>query len=285
MHYEVDDLSIKNADLSPIRILLADSEPSKITQIVSFTEQLFRPSFRVCKSYLELIPMLKEELPDILLLGTFETFNSFLLCQECHKNWKYLPIILLSRQKKVDDGFHYFRQIATSLGAIDVVPNNLVKLDRLLQELFPSSRTTTTAEPATIVTTEPATIVTAEPATTITMQTMLTAMKEISEISNNYFGPLAQGNYWRKAHTCIIDRFPVLENWSADHFSIIGCNEDILQSPCTEQELQSLRGWVRVYITECERIIVDFGDILKNSNLSSTALQLLPDIASSPKIT
>jgi CheY-like chemotaxis protein len=267
MNFKVDDRNIKNTDLSSIRILLADSDPSKIAQVISYTEQQFRPSVRVCKSYVDLLPMLREELPEIMLLGMFDTFNSFDICQECRQNWEQLPIVLLSRQKNIDDYFHYFRRMAITKGAIDVVSHDLLQLDRLFQELLRLQTTT------------------AQIATTVTVQNMLTAMTEITQIGNNYFGPLAQGNYWRKAHACIIDKFPALEHWSADHFGIISCNETILQSPCTEKDLQSLRSWVGVYLSECERIIVDFGDILKQSNLSPAALHLLSDLASSPTIT
>ena len=268
MNSKVDDRNIQNTDLSSIRILLADSDPSKIAQVISYTEQQFRPSVRVCKSYVDLLPMLRAELPEIMLLGMFDTFNSFDICQECCQTWEQLPIVLLSRQKIIDDYFHYFRRMAITKGAIDVVPHDLLQLDRLFQELL---------QPQT--TTDP------QIAATVTVQTMLTAMTEITQIGNNYFGPLAQGNYWRKAHARIVNEFPALEHWSADHFGIISCNETILQSPCTEQDLQSLRSWVGVYLSECERIIVDFGDILKNSSLSPAVLHLLPDLASSPTIT
>jgi CheY-like chemotaxis protein len=326
MDFNVDDRNIQNTNLPSIRILLADSEPSKIAQVISYTEQQFRPVIRVCNSYMDLLPMLRAELPEVILLGLFEKFNSFYICQECHQTWEHLPIVLLSRQTIIDD---CFRQMAINRGATDVIPHNLLGLDRLFQGLLQPKPTTAPQSTSDKSQIRPLTPTSGETgmesppelrdlavhsmpevfsniecdqtggiqvvdvtfqtpsqiAATVTVQTMLTAMKEITEIGNNYFGPLAQGNYWRKAHARIIDRFPALKHWSADHFGIISCNETILQSPCTEKDLQSLRSWVGVYLSECERIIVDFGDILKKSNLSPAALQLLSDLASSPKIT
>jgi CheY-like chemotaxis protein len=326
MDFNVDDRNIQNTNLPSIRILLADSEPSKIAQVISYTEQQFRPVIRVCNSYIDLLPMLRAELPEVILLGLFEKFNSFYICQECHQTWEHLPIVLLSRQTIIDD---CFRQMAINRGATDVIPHNLLGLDRLFQGLLQPKPTTAPQSTSDKSQIRPLTPTSGETgmesppelrdlavhsmpevfsniecdqtggiqvvdvtfqtpsqiAATVTVQTMLTAMKEITEIGNNYFGPLAQGNYWRKAHARIIDRFPALKHWSADHFGIISCNETILQSPCTEKDLQSLRSWVGVYLSECERIIVDFGDILKKSNLSPAALQLLSDLASSPKIT
>jgi hypothetical protein len=350
MDFNVDDRNIQNTNLPSIRILLADSEPSKIAQVISYTEQQFRPVIRVCNSYIDLLPMLRAELPEVLLLGLFEKFNSFYICQECHQTWEHLPIVLLSRQTIIDD---CFRQMAINRGATDVIPHNLLRLDQLFQGLLQPKPTTapqSTSDKSQIHPITPRLVhLVGEPtssssgeetspsripnsggtgmesppelrdlavhsmpevssniecdqtggiqavdftfqtpsqiAATVTVQTMLTAMKEITQIGNNYFGPLAQGNYWRKAHARIVDRFPALKHWSADHFGIISCNETILESPCTEKDLQSLRSWVGVYLSECERIIVDFGDILKQSNLSPAALQLLSDLASSPKIT
>jgi CheY-like chemotaxis protein len=326
MDFNVDDRNIQNTNLPSIRILLADSEPSKIAQVISYTEQQFRPVIRVCNSYMDLLPMLRAELPEVILLGLFEKFNSFYICQECHQTWEHLPIVLLSRQTIIDD---CFRQMAINRGATDVIPHNLLGLDRLFQGLLQPKPTTAPQSTSDKSQIRPLTPTSGETgmesppelrdlavhsmpevfsniecdqtggiqvvdftfqtpsqiAATVTVQTMLTAMKEITQIGNNYFGPLAQGNYWRKAHARMIDRFPALKHWSADHFGIISCNETILQSPCTEKDLQSLRSWVGVYLSECERIIVDFGDILKKSNLSPAALQLLSDLASSPKIT
>ena len=271
MYLKVDDRNIKNTEPSSIRILLADSDITKIGQVIAHVEKQFQPSVRVCQSYDDLLPMLRTERPEVMLLGMFNTLNSFAVCRKCHQTWEDLPIVMLSRQTSGDDYFHQFRRTAISMGATDVVSKDLLQLDRLLQEL-PQQLPTLFNHAVGID-------------TVVNVQIMLTALKEITEIGNNYFGPLAQGNYWRKAHARTIDKFPVLQNWSADHFGIIGCNETILQTQFTAEDLQSLRRWVAGYLSECERIIVDFGGILQNSNLSPAALQLLPDLASSPQTT
>ncbi len=105
---------------------------------------------------------------------------------------------------------------------------------------------------------------------------ILNALIEIVTISNNYFGPLAQGNYWRKAHAQIVDEFPFMQYWSADHFSKLDCNESIRQQTLTDKDLQSLRAWVQLFVEECERIIVDFRFILNDAKLSPLAKILLP---------
>jgi hypothetical protein len=110
---------------------------------------------------------------------------------------------------------------------------------------------------------------------TATGRVMLAVLEEIVAASNNYFGPLAQGNYWRKAHTQLVDQFPFLQNWSSDHFSMITCDQSILDLELTATDIQSIRQWVCFLIRECERIIVDFRKILENSSFSPTTQILL----------
>ena len=104
---------------------------------------------------------------------------------------------------------------------------------------------------------------------------MLSWLEEIIVISNNYFGPLAQGNYWRKSRARIVDEFPFVSNWSVDHFSKISCDETMLDRDLTDEDIQSLQVWTRMFIEECERIITDYRSILNNSNLSVLAKDLL----------
>jgi CheY-like chemotaxis protein len=275
MYPKSDNQETPASNLSPIRILLADSDMSKIEQVISYTEKEFQPSVRICKSYSYLLPMLKEELPEVLLLGMFDALNFFAVCQKCHETWEQLPIILLSSQIAVED---HFRSIAIKKGAVDVVPTDLLELDRLLNELHRHQQLKTTLPEVQPLKVNAKMV---QAVSTTTAQAALTAMREITEIGNNFFGPLAQGNYWRKVHASIVDEFPSLQNWSADHFGVISCNESILESQLTEEDLRGLRRWVDLYIREGERIIVDFGGILKKSNLSYSAIQLLSSAVSS----
>lgn len=251
------DQNIETTESSVIRILLAESDQIKIEQVVFFLEQKFHPSIHFCKKYSDLLPMLKEELPELLLLGMFDSLNSLVICRKCHETWEQLPIIILSKQASINEND---RRSAISMGATDVVPNDLLHLDQLLFGFHRQLMATTN---------------------TVTAQTILTATREITEVGNNFLGPLAQGNYWRKTHSAIVDEFPVLQSWSVSHFGIVSCNDGILQSQLTGKDLQGLRKWVHLYISECERIIVDFRDILRNSNLSPVATQLLSEPFSS----
>lgn len=238
-----------------LRILIAKTDSEKIERVRAYIQQEFQPIILICQSYNELMSMLATEQPNLLLLGILDRFNSFDICLECHQRWDRLPIVLLSRQTVVDDYFRQFRKLAIGKGAMDAVTDDLLQLDRLIQLAAPA--------PAVI--------------STISVQTMLTALNAITEVGNNHFGPLAQGNYWRKAHASSLSEFPFLQNWSADHFGSISCNETIIQSYCTVAELQGLRSWCGAYLCEGERSISDFREILRKSVLSPATVELLLD--------
>jgi CheY-like chemotaxis protein len=268
MYPKIDDRNLERAHPSSIRILVADADAAKIEQVRLFAarqlpiELQTQISILMCKHYVELAPMLAAELPDLLLLGILDRFNSLDTCEECHQRFGQLPIVLLSRQNSIDDYFQHFRRLALSKGATEVVNNELLQLDRLIVRL--AQQQAHSIEPL-------------EQLSKFSVAMMLAAMQEISAIGSNYFGPLAQGNYWRKSHTLLLAKFPTLHNWTADHFGKIGCEESIACFHCTLADVRGLQQWVIAYISECERIIVDFGEILRKSELLPQTRELLAD--------
>ncbi len=251
MYLPVTDRDRKLPKGKPLRIVMADSDATKVAEVAAYVGGKIPSTIRVCNRYPELLPLLKEELPDLLFLGFFDALNFFSICRMCRKNYEDLSIILLSRQTVIDDEM---RRAASTQGATDIISTDLTELARILQPFMVSTAISFVG----------------------TGQTILTAMNEINEVGSNFFGPLAQGNYWRKSHVQLLDAYPTLPKWSANYFGMISCDEAVLQSQLTEQDLQGLRQWVHLYICECQRVIVDFGDILQNSALSPSAVQLLP---------
>jgi hypothetical protein len=252
MYSQVPDRDIKLPNGGPLRIIMADSDATKAAEVAAYVGGKIPSTIRVCNRYPELLPMLKEELPDLLFLGFFDALNFFSICRMCRKNYADLPIILLSRQAVIDDEM---RRAALTQGANDIISTDLGELARILQPLMVSAAISVVG----------------------TGQTILTAMNEINGVGSNFFGPLAQGNYWRKSHAQLSNEYPTLQKWSADHFGVMSCDKAVLQSQLTEQDLWGLRKWVHLYICECQRVIIDFGDILQKSDLSHAAVQLLPE--------
>lgn len=247
-------------DLPPIQILLAESDLVEIARIRSNINLEFQAGITIVNNYDNLLARIATKKTQILILGRIDRTNYFEICQDCHKIQENLPIVLISRQKIIDD---CFRQLARGWGAIDSITNDPIELNRLFQSLDRSivQESSNESEPEL------------EPI--VNGQTILIALGEIATIGNNYFGPLAQGNYWRKAHDRIVDNFPFISNWSADHFGKISCNQSILVVELTAEEIQILRAWVHFFIEECERIIIGFGEIVNKSDISATAKDLL----------
>jgi hypothetical protein len=257
------DKSIKVQDLLSNRILLAESDPLEMARIRLNIDLEFRNRIKVIKNYNELLLNMVKEIPQLLILGKIDQLNYFQICQECQKLHKDLPIVLLSRQEVINDSFY---QVVKGYGVTDIISNDFVKLNQLLQALDLRQHSTNFIEQSTDF---------IEKSPVATGQMLLAGLNEIVTASNNYFGALAQGNYWRKSHARVVDEFPSIQLWSADHFGKLNCDDSILEKELTEAEVQPLRVWVQFFIGECERIIVDYGTILNNSALSPLAKDLL----------
>jgi hypothetical protein len=263
------------ADLPPIKILLAESNPVEFDRIRSHMDQEFSDRLQVVQSYEDLLASLTQELPQLLLLGKIDKFNYFDICKECHQIRQNLPIFLISREAKINNSFRY---LAVTRGLTDIVESDPVKINQLLQKFKQSIQTQPVVDQSFQPNKNPTQIQQASNQLSdlpIIGRTMLKWLEKIVAISNNYFGPLAQGNYWRKTHTQLIGQFPLITDWSVDHFGKISCHESILGRELTDEDIQCLRTWVQMFVEECERSIIDFESILNNSDLSLLAKTLL----------
>jgi hypothetical protein len=254
--------------LSTSQVLLAEVDSFEIDRIRSNINIEFQDKIKVVKSYEEILQSITQEKPRSLILGRIDKFNYFDTCKGCHEIWADLPIYLLSRQDIINESF---LKLAKTRGLTDIIDLDPIKLNQLFQISDKSLNLQSTEQ--LIVSKDPP--VENQSVTGIAGKLMLECLGEIVIISNNYFGPLAQGNYWRKAHANTIDKFPSLLNWSADHFSKISCDDSILESELTTEDIQGLRIWVQFFVKECERIIIDFNTILIDSDLSPLAKDLL----------
>jgi hypothetical protein len=239
-----------DTDLPSIQVVLAEANPFEVDRIRLTVNQEFRAGIRVAKSYEELITKITEQRPQLVLLGRIDRFNYFDICKDCHKVSEKLPIFLISREESISDSF---LKLAKTRGLTDIIEPNPVKLNLLFQTFSNLHSSELSLE------------------LPILGQTMLTWLEEMIVISNNYFGPLAQGNYWRKSRARIVDEFPFISNWSVDHFSKISCDRSVLDRELTSEDIHSLQVWVQMFIEECERIIIDYRSILNNSGLSPLA--------------
>ncbi len=273
----LNDIETKNnlRAVPPIQILLAESDPSEIARIRANIDREFQRGIKVAKNYDELLERIIEQQPQLVILGRIDKFNYLDLSRECHKIQQDLSIVLLSQQRIISESF---RQLVKTCGLTDVINQDPANLNQLFQALLdrPADRQPTDRSPQpTIDTTSQQPVDRSPSEPTLDGQMMLAGLEEIATISSTYFGALAQGNYWRKAHARIVDEFPFVSKWSADHFGKLSCHENILEQELTAEDIQSLRVWVQLFIGECERIIIDFGAILSDSARSLPAKHLL----------
>jgi hypothetical protein len=252
----IKNVSIRDSTLLPTRIFLAESDPLEIARIRLAIDLEFRHRLKLIKKHDELLQALASEIPQLLILGRIDNSNYFEICQESQLIRQGLPIILISKQEIVNETFH---QVIKSYGVTEIISDDFTSINQLLQalELIYKSTEAFTADQD------------------FTSKMLLEGLQEIVVVSNNYFGALAQGNYWRKAHVVAVEEFPFLSQWSADHFGTLNCDVSILEQDLTEIEIHSLRTWVHYFIRECERIIVDYGLVLNNSDISLYARTLL----------
>jgi hypothetical protein len=286
MPTSIEIKSLTDSDLHPIQILLAESDPVEIDRLVANIDREFQAGITIVKDYSELLASITRSRPQLVLLGKIDKTSYSEIAQDCHAIRRNLAIVLLSSQGLIIDSF---RQLVRTCGLADVITRDASNLNQLLESVTKSYRQQLANQPLgkptarpnrQHLTTEPLgksahqfTLDRDDPPAQPTRsgQNILAALDEIVAVSNNYFGPLAQGNYWRKAHARVIDEFPSLQNWSADHFSKLSCNENILAQELTLEDVQSLRVWVRFFIEECERIIIDYRSILNTADISPLA--------------
>jgi DNA-binding NarL/FixJ family response regulator len=272
----LDNEHNSDADLPPIQILLAESDSAEIERLKLSIDRQFQGGITMVKSYDDLLRQVALEKPQVVILGKIDKSNYLDICKECYEILPNLPIVLLSTQLTISDSF---RQLVKTCGLTDVIPKDSQKLNSLLHKLTQSIGQQQVSAPkfvATIARSPQPQVSIPLPDSAIAGEIILNALREIVTISNNYFGPLAQGNYWRKAHARIVDEFPFMQYWSADHFSKLDCDESVRAQALTDKDLQSLRAWVQNFIEECERIIVDYRLILNDAKLSPLAKDLLP---------
>ena len=255
------------------KLVLAESQP------ITFQPLLYRlkkviPWVKLCSSYIDLLELCDRETPDILLLGTLsDGTNCLEIYRKCRSRWQHLPIVLLANQAEVNDRF---RTWAMQQGVDDVVSSYPQAFDQLrdtLEEVANRSLGQHRLETKTFSShLEPS-----GPSPTMEFAKALIALNEISEYSQRYFGPLALGNYWKKAHQKAVEVHPWLQQWNVDYWGKIEFSpaQPSQSNFLTVEQLNSLQAWVNAFLEECKRVVIDFPQLLKKKHLSAQVDRLL----------
>lgn len=304
-------MSINSSSWSP-HIVLAECEVGIIDPLVAMLEQAGWPIMGTCSTTPQVLEILTQQSVDLLLLGNLAEANCFEVFRECRDRWKDLPIILISHQPVSQ----YFRDWALRQGARDAVQGDVKSLPRLktaIEQVLPLAARSTRSLPVSSGSAPPsaersrqktsknssknpglepslkeastfqasklaktANHRDAHPHPLLAGSTVREALAELTHFSINYFGPLATGNYLRKAHQKMVIEHPWLEQWQVDHFGQVTIPDSLQDSPIDQEQRHSIQAWIQCFEQECQRIIIDFPALLRKEDTSENLKRLLP---------
>ena len=107
------------------------------------------------------------------------------------------------------------------------------------------------------------------------LESIKRALEEINDFSTQYFGPLAIGNYWRKSYEKALKQYKSLEIWSVDYQGNFNVDLNPDSPNLTPEEVEGIKAWIHFFLQECQRIIIDFPQILRKAPPSPLLGQLL----------
>jgi hypothetical protein len=255
-----------------IHLALAESKPTVSQVILQEIKKDNRWVPDICSNYQQLVQTVTQQSSDLILLGKLEDLNWLEVCRRCLKQWQNLPIILLVDQLEVSD---FFRKWVTDRGVRDVIsvhPQNVHQFQKALIRNILKIAIADSSQNNQNIDEE-------AKSDTLTWEATLVALNRLTKYSSSYLGPLAIANYWKKSHASLVSLHPSLEYWKVDYQGQISCpfiSEQI--EPLTLVQLQDVQTWVRAFLKECERVIVDFSQILQAKSLSADVSKLISPV-------
>lgn len=259
-----------------IHLALAESKPTVSQVILQEIKKDNRWVPDICSNYQQLVQTVTQQSSDLILLGKLEDLNWLEVCRRCLKQWQNLPIILLVDQLEVSD---FFRKWVTDRGVRDVIsvhPQNVHQFQKALIRNILKIAIADSSQNNQNIDEE----ANSDKSDTLTWEAALVALNRLTKYSSSYLGPLAIANYWKKSHASLVSLHPSLEYWKVDYQGQISCpfiSEQI--EPLTLVQLQDVQTWVRAFLKECERVIVDFSQILQAKSLSADVSKLVFPVA------
>ncbi|MBD2315987.1 hypothetical protein [Phormidium tenue] len=259
-----------------IHLALAESKPTVSQVILQEIKKDNRWVPDICSNYQQLVQTVTQQSSDLILLGKLEDLNWLEVCRRCLKQWQNLPIILLVDQLEVSD---FFRKWVTDRGVRDVIsvhPQNVHQFQKALIRNILKITIADSSQNNQNIDEE----ANSDKSDTLTWEATLVALNRLTKYSSSYLGPLAIANYWKKSHASLVSLHPSLEYWKVDYQGQISCpfiSEQI--EPLNPVQLQDVQTWVRAFLKECERVIVDFSQILQAKSLSADVSKLVFPVA------
>jgi hypothetical protein len=139
-----DIRNLTDADLQPIRVLVAESDLVEIDRIKANIDRVFQAGVKVVKTYDQLLGSVAIERPHLVILGKIDRASYSEISQGCHQILPDLPIVLLSSQGIIIDSF---RKLVITCGLTDVVSRDPTNLNQLLQKVATTVRSQLASKP------------------------------------------------------------------------------------------------------------------------------------------
>jgi CheY-like chemotaxis protein len=286
--------SLGNTNERSLVVVLADSDNSVCSSIV---EQLRLDHHLAvsCGSCNEVERALSQQMPDLLLLGNLTEISYLEAFRKYSSQYQDLPIILLTAEPTINQ---FFRDWAISKGVYDVLsscPRNLSILSERLQRMMHPELEATSKPSASVplppivqkpvpeslakiakVTTSIPASLPSQPVQSLNYYQVVSVLTQITEFSKKYFGELVLGNYWKKAQNSAVSEHPWLSYWSIEYNGKISYfSEDLPDEQLTDEQYQSLKLWVSIFLKECDRIIGDYTELIQQKGLSVQVNQII----------
>ena len=225
----------------------------------------------------QLTALLSKQPIDLLLLGELKGENCFAVFRDFRKRWPMLPVILISHQPVSD----VFRDWVIQRGLNDIFYSHPEHFSALSRSIVRNIEIGVMPHPISVATlsiesTNQATEL--EPlndhSTDLSGEMVQAALMELNQLSSQYFGTLAIGHYWRKAHQKAVVEYTELEAWAVDYQGnfTVGLASSSILNP---REIQGIQTWIQFFFQECQRIITDFPTLIKKVSTSRILSQLL----------
>jgi DNA-binding NarL/FixJ family response regulator len=270
-----------------LRIVLAESN-LLIRQ--SLVDELKKKKYSVrgCATCQEIDQAFSNEVPDLLLIGTIEDLSCFEACRKYANEWQDLPIFLLSHQVRIAQSF---KDLLISRGVFDVLscsPENLHLIHEALCKVAEKLSPVSAQEMLGTLNIEEVNDFSAKEIKEFLEITelnrsqnpsyadVLLALNQITESSMDFFGGMVISNYWKKAHAAVSSEYPWLQSWAVAYRGEVEYSgKEIPQAQLTDQQFQAVKFWAQGFLKECDRIVVDYVNILGAKKISTLVNQII----------
>jgi len=304
--------NIKPSTPSSLQIILAESK-IEVSQLLMDEIKKDNHTITVCTNIDQLNHQSSQFKPDILIIGTLQEFSCLEVHRQYSRKWEGLPIILLAPMVDVHEYFRKWAITRGVYDVLSSYPEKLHILRESIQEIAETKQfmkikgesITEAPQKAEVVAEPISSPVNIAPAISLkeilngfdqspnsepdvkpnslsvpeilpTHTEVLAALQQITSNSMNYFGGMAIANYWKKSQSLTVIEHPWLSCWTIDYRGAIAYfSSEIPPEQLNSEQFASLQLWVHRFLSECDRIIGGYEQMLGQMDISQQVRQII----------